>query len=314
MSDTYTVGVTGAGGYIGSRLTKLLLEAGHEVIPVDNFYNAQVDAVGGEDIIEADVRERERMEDLFSEVDVVVHLAAITGIPECEENSGLAFDVNVNGTGNVAWVCRENGIPLIFPMSMQVFGPSPETPVTADTARDPQNMYGLTKVLGEDIVSRLSDGSFPALVFIKSNVYGTHEIDDTEVEKGTVVTFFLDRARDGEPLTVHRPGTQERDFIHVKDVARAYTAAIERVVERTDTGTEAMTLASGESRSIMEVAETVQAASEEAQGDAPDIELVENPRTGDVVERIEVDTSRVESVLDLAPEHDLYGTAKEALT
>lgn len=65
-----------------------------------------------------------------------------------------------------------------------------------------------------------------------SNLYGEHEIDGQMVSKGTVTNFFVDRALEGDVLTVYEPGTQSRNFVHVKDVAQAFVRSGERLVEQ----------------------------------------------------------------------------------
>jgi UDP-glucose 4-epimerase len=110
-----------------------------------------------------------------------------------------------------------------------------------------------------------------------------------------VINFFVNRALAGETLTVYEPGTQARNFVHVKDVARAYVRSAERLVEqleRGETGTETYEIASDEDMSVMEVAEIVREAALEEHGIDVDVELVENPRsTETMVEEFGVDTS-----------------------
>jgi UDP-glucose 4-epimerase len=77
-----------------------------------------------------------------------------------------------------------------------------------------------------------ADDAFPAHLFLKSNLYGEHVVDETEVGKLTVINFFVNRALAGETLTVYEPGTQMRNFVRVKDVARAYVRSAERLLEQ----------------------------------------------------------------------------------
>jgi UDP-glucose 4-epimerase len=77
-------------------------------------------------------------------------------------------------------------------------------------------------VIGEQAIKKFADGAFPAHLFLKSNLYGEHVVDGTTVGKPTVINFFVDRSLSGETLIVYEPGTQARNFVHVKDVARAY--------------------------------------------------------------------------------------------
>ena len=295
--ETPTVAVTGAAGYIGSRVVVEFQEAypDWEFIAIDNQYRGQVDSIGDVDIEHVDIRNRDRLEDALAGADVVCHLAAISGVDDCDENPDLAYEVNVTGTNNVAWFCRKTGAALAFPFSMAVLGDPEEFPITADQPRDPLNWYGRTKLLGERAIEAFADGVFPAHLFLKSNLYGEHFVDGTEVSKPTVINFFVNRALAGETLTVYEPGTQARNFVHVKDVARAYVRSAERLVEqleRGETGTETYEIASDEDMSVIEVAEIVRQVTLEERGIDVDVELIDNPRSAEtVVKEFGVNTS-----------------------
>jgi UDP-glucose 4-epimerase len=163
------------------------------------------------------------------------------------------------------------------------------------------NWYGRTKLLGERSIEVFADGAFPAHMFLKSNLYGEHVVDGTEVGKPTVINFFVNRALAGETLTVYESGTQARNFVHVKDVARVYVRSAERLVEqleRRETGTETYEIASNEEMSVMEVAEIVQEAARADRGIDTDVVLVENPRSSEtMMEEFGVDTSAVKKRL-----------------
>ncbi|MDV7349188.1 NAD-dependent epimerase/dehydratase family protein [Halorubrum distributum] len=312
-----TIAITGAAGYIGSRVVVEFQEAhpDWELIAIDNGYRAQVDAIGDVEIEHVDIRNRNRLEDALAGADVVCHLAAVSGVDDCEENQDLAYEVNVTGTNNVAWFCRKTGAALAFPFSMAVLGDPEEFPITADQPRDPLNWYGRTKLLGERSIETFADGAFPAHLFLKSNLYGEHVVYGTEVGKPTVINFFVNRALAGETLTVYEPGTQARNFVHVKDVARAYVRSAERLVEQLasgETGTETYEIASDEDMSVMEVAEIIQGVTAEERGLNVDVELIENPRSGETMtEQFEVDISATTTRLAWEPEHSvLYSSQK----
>lgn len=310
MTESRRVGVTGAAGYIGSRVVADLLNAGHDVVPVDDGHAAKVESIDGLEMLDVDVRNRGALREAFDGTDAVFHLAALTGVSECEENPETAFDVNVQGTENVAWCCRESGTPLVFPCSMAVVGEPESFPISADSVRDPVNQYGLTKAMSEDDVHRLADGSFPAHVYVKSNLYGHHTIGQENVGKGTVINVFVGKALAGEPLTVHEPGTQARDFLHVKDVARAYLLSLDELLDADD-GAVSFPLASGDCRSILEIAETVQRIVEEERGERPEITMVENPRGEEAAgDDFTVDTTAAREAIGFEPEHSVEETIR----
>lgn len=306
------IGITGAGGYIGSRVTKLAIEEGHEVVPIDNGYNSQVNEIKDQKIIEKDIRDLDGIKENFENVDVIFHLAAITGIPECEENANLAYDVNVKGTENIARICRDKEIPLLFPMSMQVFGKVDRFPITEENERRPVNVYGITKAISERSIEVLSKDKFPAYVFIKSNVYGSHDIGDKTIEKGTVVNYFVQRAKNGEELTVHSPGSQSKDFIHVKDVARAYITSLKKIIDQQEKRD--YLLASQESTSIIELANMIRDKALLKEISDIEVEIVENPRENDsVIEEFDVSADKIKNDLGFEVEYNLESSISKML-
>ena len=311
MTETNTVGVTGAAGYIGSRVAKILQDGGHEVVPVDDFSEGTVEEIDGRAVEDVDVRDRDALRSALSGVDAVMHLAAVSGVPDCEDDPEHAFDVNVGGTENAAWLCREWGVPLVFPCSMATVGDPVEFPISADHPRRPLNFYGRSKALSEDDVHQLAEGEFPAHVYIKSNLYGHHELGGETVGKNTVINVFVDKALNEEPLTVHEPGTQARDFIHVKDVARAYALSLDELVGSED-GATTFTLASGDDRSVLDIAEVVQEIVAEERGREVPIEMVENPRESETeVSDFTVDTAEAADAIGFEPEYDIERAVRE---
>ena len=300
------VAVTGAGGYVGAGLSAKLIEKGYDLVMLDNFYNSQVKSVKGQEIIWADICNRHEIEDLIKDCEIVVHLAAISGVVDCEKYPDKAYDVNIIGTANVAWVCRKYGIDLIFPSSMAVIGDPQHLPIKADHPRNPLNTYGFTKMVGEEIIRTFSEDSFNALIFVKSNLYGEYMLDKSKISKRTVINIFVDKARMGENLAVHKPGTQARDFIHVLDVIDAYVLAVENMPE----GFNIITLASGECLSVLDIARLVKQNSPKP----IDIDLIENPRKSEThVDNFKVDTKDAEKLIDFRAKRSVESEIKELL-
>jgi nucleoside-diphosphate-sugar epimerase len=318
-NESLTVAVTGAAGYIGSRVVHKLQEEHPEweVIALDNFYLGTIREIGDVTVQHVDIRDRDRLEDTLSGADIVMHLAAISGVDDCDQQADLAYEVNVQGTENVAWFCRKTGAALAFPFSMAVLGDPAEFPITADLPRDPLNWYGRTKLLSEQSIRTYAEDAFPAHLFLISNLYGEHTIGTEQVSKGTVINFFINRVFSDEPLTVYEPGTQSRNYIHVKDVANAYIRSAEQLADQLDrgeTGARAYEIASDEDPSVQAVGELVQSIASQEAGIDTEVRLVENPRSGEtLVDQFTVDTSRTKSELGWEPTRTVEETIRDVI-
>jgi len=133
---TPTVAITGAAGYIGSRVAKLLQETHPDwnLIALDNFYLGEVREIDDLTVEDVDIRNRDALEDALDGADVVFHLAAISGVDDAIENPDLTYEVNVQGTNNVAWFCRKTGAGMVFPLSMATTLGTSGMPVTPSAA------------------------------------------------------------------------------------------------------------------------------------------------------------------------------------
>ncbi|PSQ52999.1 oxidoreductase [Halobacteriales archaeon SW_8_65_20] len=273
-----SVAVTGAAGFIGSRVLAQLRRdhPDWELTGLDNFYRGEIREVAGISIDHVDIRHRDQLADALAGVDAVVHLAALSGVESCADRPDLAYETNVVGTTNVAYLCKRAGTALVFPFSAAVLGDPTEFPITTEMDREPLNWYGETKVLGEQAIETLAAGSFPAHQFLVANLYGHHRIDGRRVSKDVVIDFFVDRALAGEP--------------------RAFELATE------------------EAPSVTEMAELVARIAREERGLEPTVELVANPREAEtLVEEFTVDTTAVRETMGWEPHHTVEATIREQL-
>jgi UDP-glucose 4-epimerase len=223
--------VTGAAGYIGGHLINKLLEderfADYEILGIDNFF------VGNKENYElikkdrrvklmyGDICDRDFIKDMLKDVEIIYHLAAISGVVQCNKNPELAFKVNVEGTLNL--LEHSNVEYFIYPSSAAVYGE-----INADLAREdmptnPLNNYGAMKVSCEALCKAYYNvHGIGTVIFRFTNIYGV----GTYPKWRTVVTNFVRRALTNEPLVIHGSGEQKRDFIHIDDVVELYRLAI----------------------------------------------------------------------------------------
>lgn len=300
-AERVTVGVTGANGFVGSRLVEGLREEGYDAVPsVHSQDSLSVPPGTGYEVV--DVLDAERLREVHGDVDVLVHLAGITGVENCASRPEDAFRVNVQGTENVSWLCRERGIPLVFTSSIAVVGQPDAPQVSPDHPRRPTSLYGLTKAMSEEDVERLSDGRFPAYVARIANVYGSFPFGP--VSFTSVVDHFVSRAIDDGTITVHAPGTQRRDFVYVDDVVEALLRAVDRI-RRADPGTRILPIATGTSRSILEVAELVSDVVLRRRGDDSSVTIVDHDENSEVITDFEIDTAATVDELSFEPSYDV---------
>jgi dTDP-L-rhamnose 4-epimerase len=258
--------VTGAAGFIGSHIVETIQAAGHEVRGLDSLtpavHNGRPDYVSGE-LIVGDVRDASVVDEALAGMDAVCHQAAMVGLGVDLCDLPRYADVNVTGTAVLLEAMGRHGIPrLVFASSMVVYGegaydctthgrvrPAPRHPgdlaagrfeprcpqcaqplttstVGEDAALDPRNAYAASKVGQEHLSAswaRLTGGAAVGLRY--HNVYGPRMPRDTPYSG--VAAIFRSCLENGLPPRVFEDGGQRRDFVHVRDVARANLLALE---------------------------------------------------------------------------------------
>lgn len=301
--------VTGGLGYLGALVAARLSDAGHTTIGVDNRRDPKIGVANAAfkyGVFEHDIHENGLP--FADSADAVVHLAALPGVETCAAMPAAATAANVRGTALVAEACYEHKTPLVFASSIGVYG---NADVCAPgRSRGAPNFYLETKRAGEDVIAACSRDKYPAITMQMSNLYGQYTLGDASVQKGTVINQFISMAQQGEPLTVHTPGSQTRDFLHVSDAADSFVAAVDSVLDGGWTGTQTLPLASGDVLSVLEVAEYVDSMT------GVGIDMVPNPRPdGDARQQGEIQTARAVNVLDRHPlaEQTVQGEIKRRL-
>ncbi len=224
--------VTGGAGFIGSHLVPRLLERGHSVVVIDNLSSGKLDNLSGVrdnpnfDFVEADIRDKTALHESSRGVNAVVHLAALIDVAVSVSDPALTHEVNVTGTLNVLQeAAKRSAKRFVFASSTAVYGDVKSLPVKEDEVLHPISPYAASKAACEAYCSAFA-GCFGldtiALRFF--NVYGPR--NENSPYSG-VITKFLRQAMNGEILVVEGDGEQTRDFIHVSDIAKALTLALE---------------------------------------------------------------------------------------
>ncbi len=242
--------ITGGAGFIGHNVALLLASDGYEVIVVDTLERASRQSVEklkaeGVPILQLDVRDRVAIERAIRGADFAVHAAAYVSVEESLEKPELYMENNVLGTLSVARACLEAGVPLLYLSSAAVYGDPEKLPIDESHPTKPLSPYGLSKLFGEEVLELYGRHGLEYVIFRLFNVYGPGQ---TSSYAG-VITRFVERAVKRQALTIYGDGTQTRDFVHVRDVARA----VELALKRKPFG-EKINIASGRPVSINELA------------------------------------------------------------
>ena len=291
--------ITGGAGYIGSHTCVELLNAGKDIVVIDNYSNScnesleRVKKITGKDFryYECDIRDRDGLEKVFAEneIEAVIHFAGLKAVGESCQKPWEYYDNNITGTLVLVDVMRKNGCKkMVFSSSATVYGeenkvPFIETMRTGTTT----NPYGTTKLYIENILKDIynADNEWSLVLLRYFNPVGAHEsgligeapsfpnnlmpyISQVAVGKREFLSVFGDCYDTPD-------GTGVRDYIHVVDLALGHVKAIDYALPRT--GVEIFNLGTGNGVSVIGLVK----AFEEANGVPVPYKIVE-PRAGDV--------------------------------
>ncbi|MBQ3004681.1 MAG: UDP-glucose 4-epimerase GalE [Clostridia bacterium] len=276
--------VTGGAGYIGSHTCVELLNAGYEIIILDNFYNSKSESLNRIKEItnkdfkfyEGDIRDREFLDNLFAteNIEAVIHFAGLKAVGESCQKPLEYYDNNIGGTVTLLLAMKEAGVKkIVFSSSATVYGstnPSPlkeEMPIGGTT-----NPYGTTKLYIENILQDLckSDDEWSVCTLRYFNPIGAHKsgrigenpngipnnlmpyITQVAVGKLDHLNVF------GDDYDTH-DGTGVRDYIHVVDLSIGHVYAVKKVLA--ETGINIYNLGTGNGYSVLDIVKAFSKAS-----------------------------------------------------
>ena len=267
--------VTGGAGYIGSHTSVELLNAGHEVVCIDNFMNSKMEAVKRVEKItgktvkfyEGDIRDRKILDKIFEEnkIDSVINFAGLKAVGESCAKPLEYYENNIEGLLVLAFAMRDHGVKnLVFSSSATVYGKPKSVPIKEDFPLSTSNPYGSTKLFIEYILKDLfaSDPSFNIAILRYFNPVGAHSsgligedpkgipnnlcpyITQVAVGKREYLGVF------GDDYDTH-DGTGVRDFIHVVDLAKGHVLAVNKLA--TNPGLIIVNLGTGHGYSVLDM-------------------------------------------------------------
>lgn len=279
-----TVLVTGGAGFIGSHTSVELLNAGYDIIILDNFVNSKPESLKrikeltGKDFkfYQADIRDEEAMTKVFTEnkIDAVIHFAGLKSVPQSVKEPLNYYDNNIAGTVCLCRVMDKAGCKkLVFSSSATVYGSKNPSPLREDMPTGgTTNPYGTTKYFIEQILQDLciSDSEWGVSILRYFNPIGAHKSgrigEDPNGIPGNLMPYITQVAIGKlECLNVcgndypTPDGTGVRDYIHVVDLAIGHIKALDRLLKVK--GCEVYNLGTGKGYSVLDVVKAFEKAS-----------------------------------------------------
>jgi UDP-glucose 4-epimerase len=249
--------VTGGAGFIGSNLVDCLIDQGHEVSVIDNesseahesfYWNSKANNH------KYDICNYNAIRHIFTDVDVVFHMAAESRIQASIYNPLHTMMVNTIGTCNILQIAREAGIKRVVLSSTSAIYGANTPPLDEEMTRDCLNPYSTSKSASEDLCrmyTHLYD--IETVVLRYFNVYGPRQ--PIRGQYAPVVGIFLRQKSEGRPMTIVGTGEQRRDFVHVSDVVRANLLAAD--LQNKDIVGESFNIGTGINYSVSELADMI---------------------------------------------------------
>ena len=219
---TETMVVTGASGFIGSKIAARALAAGYRVVNIDKRASSNPDL----DTRLCDISDAAALAAAFpAEAAAVGHMAARTSVLESKTDPQGVFETNMIGTQNLLELSRQRGVrSFVLASTNAVVGETKDPYITESSALAPLTPYGATKAAGEMLLSAYAGSYGIACASIRlTNVYGTGM-----QHKDSIVPRIMRALLGGKPLEIYGDGLQWRDFVYAADVVDAFFLALDQ--------------------------------------------------------------------------------------
>ena len=243
--------ITGGAGFIGSNLSKFLLNKGHKITIVDDFSSGKHLNIEGLDLTVLENRVEDLEVNRFEKIDCILHLAAQASVPLSIDNFYQSSANNFLSSLKVFEIAKKFSLPVVYASSSAVYGNLPIGDDRSDNI-DILSPYALDKLTVEHYAQLFKDlFSISSIGFRFFNVYGPNQ--DPNSPYSGVIPLFISNSIRGDDLDVFG-GEQTRDFIHVRDVCEIIEISLDKVMNLKKPQSEILNLGTGKSISIMDLA------------------------------------------------------------
>ncbi|MDJ0555311.1 MAG: NAD-dependent epimerase/dehydratase family protein [Microcoleaceae cyanobacterium MO_207.B10] len=225
--------ITGGAGFIGSHLSEFILEKGHQITVIDNLKTGKLKNLlphPNLNLIQKDILTCQPT-DFPKSINGIVHLAATYSVNTSWQKPLETHQNNLSSTLAVIELCHALKIPkLVFASSATVYGNPINLPVTESHPTQPLSPYGLHKLCSEQYLNLFAQKyNFAAVNLRFFNVFGSRK--DPNSPYSGVISIFVERMKQGLPITIFGDGKQTRDFIYVKDIANGLYQALIKPIQ-----------------------------------------------------------------------------------
>lgn len=315
--------VTGGAGFIGSHLVEALLQAGQDVVTLDNFATGHkanlqdVRRIVGDNawqkhrLIEGDIADPKVCSEACEGVQVVLHQAALGSVPRSIADPQATHRSNATGFLNMLVAARDAGVGrFVYAASSSTYGDSPTLPKVEDVIGRPLSPYAVTKYVNElyaDVFGRCY--ATPTIGLRYFNVFGARQ--DPNGSYAAVIPRWIAAMLAGEPCVIHGDGETSRDFCFVRNAVQANLRAA--LTSRVEAVNQVYNVAVGGRTTLLQLHAAIAASLEEVR---PGL-VVGAPRLGDFrggdVRHSQADVSKAARLLGYAPTHDVRAGLAEAV-
>jgi len=213
--------VTGGAGFIGSHLTKFLLENEHNVIVIDNLARGSLenlkDVESKLEFHETGILDFDELKKILKNVDGVFHQAALGSVPQSFKEPEEYHRVNALGTENLLKLAKEFGFKMVFASSSSVYGQQTKFPIKEDATKNPLNPYGESKLQAEKFAEQYAKEGVNVIGLRYFNVFGIGQ----NPNYAGVIPRFMKRLQENKSPIIQGDGTQRRCFTYIDDVVNA---------------------------------------------------------------------------------------------